>query len=194
MHGTEPNGFGLRSPRLPSRLALRSAGARSNGRQRDQVGNNSGEGGIRTLGTLSDTHDFQSCTFGHSVTSPTATLGPQNPIVGYDGGLSGESGSRTHGTLADTPDFESGTFGHSVISPRRTLAASLWACQRSRRFLGSQNRPFTPCRAHSRRRARSGGPVLGSGPRQTGPPAPPERSRPHARRAPLAPRAPGTTS
>jgi hypothetical protein len=30
----------------------------------------SGEGGIRTLGTLADTHDFQSCTFGHSVTSP----------------------------------------------------------------------------------------------------------------------------
>jgi hypothetical protein len=32
----------------------------------------SGEGGIRTLGTLADTHDFQSCTFGHSVTSPRA--------------------------------------------------------------------------------------------------------------------------
>jgi Phage integrase family len=29
-----------------------------------------GEGGIRTLGTVSRTHDFQSCTFGHSVTSP----------------------------------------------------------------------------------------------------------------------------
>ena len=30
----------------------------------------SGEGGIRTRGTLAGTHDFQSCTFGHSVTSP----------------------------------------------------------------------------------------------------------------------------
>ncbi len=29
-----------------------------------------GEGGIRTLGRLSTTHDFQSCTIGHSVTSP----------------------------------------------------------------------------------------------------------------------------
>ena len=29
-----------------------------------------GEGGIRTLGTVTRTHDFQSCTFGHSVTSP----------------------------------------------------------------------------------------------------------------------------
>jgi hypothetical protein len=29
-----------------------------------------GEGGIRTLGTVARTHDFQSCTFGHSVTSP----------------------------------------------------------------------------------------------------------------------------
>jgi integrase len=30
----------------------------------------SGEGGIRTRGTLTGTHDFQSCTFGLSVTSP----------------------------------------------------------------------------------------------------------------------------
>ena len=29
-----------------------------------------GEGGIRTLGTLASTHDFQSCTLDHSVTSP----------------------------------------------------------------------------------------------------------------------------
>ena len=29
-----------------------------------------GEGGIRTRGTLAGAHDFQSCTFGHSVTSP----------------------------------------------------------------------------------------------------------------------------
>jgi hypothetical protein len=29
-----------------------------------------GERGIRTLGTLARTHDFQSCTFGHSVISP----------------------------------------------------------------------------------------------------------------------------
>jgi hypothetical protein len=34
----------------------------------------SGEGGIRTLGTLAGTHDFQSCTFGHSVTSPEARI------------------------------------------------------------------------------------------------------------------------
>ena len=32
----------------------------------------SGERGIRTLGTLAGTHDFQSCTFGHSVISPGA--------------------------------------------------------------------------------------------------------------------------
>ena len=34
----------------------------------------SGEGGIRTRGTLAGTHDFQSCTFGHSVTSPGARV------------------------------------------------------------------------------------------------------------------------
>ncbi len=32
--------------------------------------NNGGEGGIRTLGTVSSTHPFQGCTIGHSVTSP----------------------------------------------------------------------------------------------------------------------------
>ena len=34
------------------------------------VAKSSGERGIRTLGTLAGTHDFQSCTFGHSVISP----------------------------------------------------------------------------------------------------------------------------
>ena len=29
-----------------------------------------GEGGIRTLGTIAGTHDFQSCSFDHSDTSP----------------------------------------------------------------------------------------------------------------------------
>ncbi len=33
----------------------------------------SGEKGIRTLGTLAGTHDFQSCTFGHSVISPNSS-------------------------------------------------------------------------------------------------------------------------
>jgi hypothetical protein len=38
----------------------------------------SGERGIRTLGTLASTHDFQSCTFGHSVISPDPrSLGPR---------------------------------------------------------------------------------------------------------------------
>ena len=34
----------------------------------------SGERGIRTLGTLAGTHDFQSCTFGHSVISPEGCM------------------------------------------------------------------------------------------------------------------------
>ncbi len=34
------------------------------------AGANGGEGGIRTPGTLSDTTDFESVTFGHSATSP----------------------------------------------------------------------------------------------------------------------------
>src|SRR4051812_41667645 len=39
----------------------------------------SGEGGIRTRGTLAGTHDFQSCTFGHSVTSPLVSLPCRRP-------------------------------------------------------------------------------------------------------------------
>src|SRR5215470_17238577 len=90
-----------------------------------------GEGGIRTRGTLAGTHDFQSCTFGHSVTSPGEACrllfqtrdGPplsshvrreeHQAIDAFARHRSlvnpgGESGIRTHGTLAGTPDFESG--------------------------------------------------------------------------------------
>src|SRR5688572_11984384 len=96
--------------------------ARASQRARDlwREGNIGGEGGIRTLGTLADTHDLESCTFGHSVTSPGPARARHDARQADEDrvaiGLSGESGSRTHGTLADTPDFESGTFGHSVIS------------------------------------------------------------------------------
>jgi hypothetical protein len=41
-----------------------------------------GEGGIRTLGTVSRTHDFQSCTFDHSVTSPGVQLKRFHASVG----------------------------------------------------------------------------------------------------------------
>ena len=38
-----------------------------------------GEGGIRTLGTVAGTHDFQSCTFDHSVTPPGRPRRPRRP-------------------------------------------------------------------------------------------------------------------
>jgi hypothetical protein len=92
-----------------------------------------GEEGIRTLGTVARTHDFQSCTFDHSVTSPAAGLEVHEAGVDQEEDMarealpfscsSGESGIRTHGTLTGTPDFESGTFGRSVISPPRTMTA-----------------------------------------------------------------------
>lgn len=93
-----------------------------------------GEGGIRTRGTVARTHDFQSCTFGRSVTSPG--FGSRPYLGGARFGLlvhvacqrnknlGGESGIRTHGRRKPTPDFESGSFGHSDTSPRRKLAAS----------------------------------------------------------------------
>lgn len=96
--------------------------------------NRCGEGGIRTRGTVARTHDFQSCTFGRSVTSPG--FGSRPYLGGARFGLlvhvacqrnknlGGESGIRTHGRRKPTPDFESGSFGHSDTSPRRKLAAS----------------------------------------------------------------------
>jgi hypothetical protein len=40
-----------------------------------------GESGIRTRGTLAGTPDFESGTFGHSVTSPPATMAKRNEAV-----------------------------------------------------------------------------------------------------------------
>ena len=56
-------------------------------------------------------HDFQSCTFGHSVISPYGRC-----IIAPDNG-SGEGGIRTRGEREPTPDFESGTFDLSDTSP-----------------------------------------------------------------------------
>jgi hypothetical protein len=67
--------------------------------------NDYGEGGIRTLDTLSGTHAFQACAFSHSATSPELDT-------------SGQSRIRTYGTVAGTPDFESGAFDHSAICPK----------------------------------------------------------------------------
>ncbi len=46
-----------------------------------------GEGGIRTRGAVARTHDFQSCTFGHSVTSPGYLAGPAR-LLGHSCGSS----------------------------------------------------------------------------------------------------------
>jgi hypothetical protein len=40
------------------------------------------QGGIRTLGTVARTHDFQSCTFGHSLAAPTRRARPVGPARG----------------------------------------------------------------------------------------------------------------
>src|SRR5271154_3764467 len=52
---------------LPRQLANRLLGGLNS---RYSRGLNGGEGGIRTLGTLAGTRDFQSRTFDHSATSP----------------------------------------------------------------------------------------------------------------------------
>ena len=86
-----------------------------------------GEGGIRTLGTVTRTHDFQSCTFGHSVTSPgrNESLDPRHikhQIPAASPWDLAEREGFEPSVRFRTPDFESGTIDHSDISPRRKLA------------------------------------------------------------------------
>ncbi len=67
----------------------------------------SGERGIRTLGTVSSTHDFQSCTFDHSVTSPIHVRPwvPQRNWSGRTRSLNDkEKGARERNTWRRTRD------------------------------------------------------------------------------------------
>ena len=57
-------GFAHIPPRLPLRVRRPFVA------HRHSASPNGGEGGIRTLGRLAPTHDFQSCAFDHSATSP----------------------------------------------------------------------------------------------------------------------------
>ena len=92
----------------------------------------SGEGGIRTHGTVSRTQHFQCCQFSHSCTSPnrhavgkaegrnwslwvpsllSARCLPPTSLTGGEGGI------RTHGTREGTTVFETARFNHSRTSP-----------------------------------------------------------------------------
>ena len=71
------------------------------------------------------THDFQSCTFGHSVTSPMLRLAAATRLPPLSGSsrysvqsISGEGGIRTHGDLKATTVFETAPFVHSGTSPK----------------------------------------------------------------------------
>jgi hypothetical protein len=57
-----------------------------------------GEGGIRTRGALAGSHDFQSCTFDRSVTSPVTSIALRHQCTTLIR-PSGERGIRTRGTL-----------------------------------------------------------------------------------------------
>ena len=77
-----------------------------------------GERGIRTLGTISGTHDFQSCTFDHSDISPKkwSTFSIKDSMLRtYN--LYGKRGIRTPGTFTSTTVFETARFSHSRIFP-----------------------------------------------------------------------------
>ena len=74
---------------------------------------NCGGGGIRTRGTVARTHDFQSCTFGRSVTPPGVGFlsgkggEPRSGLLvelsrERNKNLGGESGIRTHGGFHHT--------------------------------------------------------------------------------------------
>src|SRR5207237_3510185 len=74
-----------------------------------------GEQGIRTLGTLAGSPDFESGSFGHSDSSPPGKLMERAPRVKRLAEREGFEPSVPCGTH----DFQSCTFGHSVISPCR---------------------------------------------------------------------------
>ena len=80
-----------------------------------------GERGIRTLGTLTDTHDFQSCTLGRSVISPERTFSHETTE---------REGFEPSELLSSSTDFESARFDRSRISPtsvpKRTRTSGLW--------------------------------------------------------------------
>src|SRR3990172_5786074 len=79
-----------------------------------------GEGGIRTHGTLARTHDFQSCPFGHSGTSPRGRA-RQSPRHGY----------KRSPARAEIPALTTGTKSQSPVpSTKRT-----WSAARPRFFI-----------------------------------------------------------
>lgn len=100
-----------------------------------------GEGGIRTLGTLASSHDFQSCTFDHSVTSPMhpggtearpgvkhAPRAPASPT--HAGGDRGRGRSDAGALLKRAPSAWYGGIGPDIIghpggSERRAGSATL---------------------------------------------------------------------
>src|SRR5512147_2360672 len=87
-----------------------------------------GESGIRTHGTLTSTHAFQACTFGHSVISPNDAP-PGRRGLGLNVPVFGESGIRTHGAASGSTVFETARFDRSRISPnvpKRIRTSDLW--------------------------------------------------------------------
>ncbi len=86
-----PGGVTVRSARsnasertgpIPGRRRVQDATARPSPPPAKIMSGISGERGIRTLGRLAPTHDFQSCTFGHSVISPE--VAPLSTLAGSD--------------------------------------------------------------------------------------------------------------
>src|SRR5215813_10713103 len=114
----------------------------------------SGEGGIRTHGTVSRTQHFQCCQFSHSCTSPnrhavgkaegrnwslwvpsllSARCLPPTSLTGGEGGI------RTHGTREGSTVFETARFNHSRTSPYLLNLANcvpaMQICRRSSRLV-----------------------------------------------------------
>ena len=79
-----------------------------------------GEGGIRTLGTVTRTHDFQSCTLDHSVTSPE--IWPAHaiglPAAWTRGEIQRKAVSWVKGLIPG------GTTRHTCVSERQTAPRS----------------------------------------------------------------------
>ena len=105
------------------------------------LGSPSGERGIRTLGTLAGTPDFESGTFGHSDISPRRTMSAEGRSVNERSGTFSTAFAQRQeplGRLRTGPDPEDSR-GHAAVSAWAGARAA-WLSERARADAGGSGR------------------------------------------------------
>ena len=108
-----------------------------------------GEGGIRTLGTVTRTHDFQSCTFGHSVTSPEPQTGPSGGrLRGCLLSVRGRHPAEREGFEPSVPSLVHLISNQAPSATRTSLRGGIW--QPSPGLSTALDRTFVPATGPAR--------------------------------------------